>query len=287
MIIRIFTILTLALISVAQAQLATSLRLSKKQYLAGEPVIATVTVTNHAGRELTFASDGRSQWLNFIIKDARGTNATPRSKVVFGKMTIKAGETLAREVDLSQHFVITEPGNFNVSAVIRMPGAAMDGTSTNRVLFNQSPGRIYWSQSVGISGRSGEARQFRIINFAGDQKNQIYAQIVDDRTGLMVRTFLLGDSLILRKPLATVDRQQRMHVMFLATPTMWVHCEIDTNGKLVNRQIHERGPQGDPQLLTFGDGTVRVANSIPYDQKAAAEAKAKVRKASDRPAITY
>ena len=287
MIIRVFSILTLALISVAEAQLATSLRLSKKQYLAGEPVIAVVTVTNHAGRELTFASDGRSQWLNFIIKDARGTNATPRSKVVFGKMTIKAGETLAREVDLSQHFVITEPGNFNVSAVIRMPGTAMDGTGTNRVLFNQSPGRRYWSQSVGIPGRAGESRQFRIINFAGDQKNQIYAQIVDDRTGLMVRTFLLGDSLMLRKPLATVDRQQRMHVMFLATPTMWVHCEIDTNGKLVNRQIHERGPQGDPQLLTFGDGTVRVANSIPYDQKAAAEAKAKVRKASDRPAITY
>jgi hypothetical protein len=289
MFVRNFGILTLALalIGTAHAQLATSLRLSKKQYLAGEPVLAVVTVTNHAGRELTFASDGRSQWLNFIIKDGRGNSATPRSKVAFGKMTIKAGETLAREVDLSQHFVLTEPGNFNVGAVIRMPGTTMDGTGTNRVLFNQSPGRLYWSQSVGIPGRTGQARQFRVLNFAGDQKNQVYAQVVDDRTGLMVRTFLLGDSLMLRKPLVTVDRQQRMHVMFLATPTMWVHCEIDTDGRLVNRQIHERGTQGDPQLLTFGDGTVRVANSIPFDQKAAAEAKAKVRKASDRPAITY
>lgn len=279
--------LALALVGSAHAQLATSLRLSKKQYLAGEPVLAVVNITNHAGRELTFASDGRSPWLNFIIKDGRGGTATPRRNVAFGKMTIKAGETLAREVDLSQHFVLTEPGSFNVGAVIRMPGTAMDGTGTNRVMFNQSPGRLYWSQSVGIPGHTGQAHQFRILNFAGDQKNQLYAQIVDDRTGLMVRTFLLGDSLMLRKPLVTVDRQQRMHVMFLATPTMWVHCEIDTDGKLVNRQIHERGSQGDPQLLTFGDGTVRVANSIPYDQKAAAEAKAKVRKASDRPAITY
>jgi hypothetical protein len=92
---------------------------------------------------------------------------------------------------------------------------------------------------------------------------------------------------MLRKPLATVDRQQRMHVMFLATPTMWVHCVIDTDGKLNDRQIHQRGPQGDPQLLTFGDGSVRVANSIPYDPKAAAEARAKIRKASDRPPIVY
>ena len=64
---------------------------------------------------------------------------------------------------------------------------------------------------------------------------------------------------------------------------MWVHCVINTDGKLVDRQIHQRGPQGDPQLLTFGDGSVRVANSIPYDPKAAAEQRAKVRKASDRP----
>jgi hypothetical protein len=120
-------------------------------------------------------------------------------------------------VDLSQHFVLTEPGSFNVGAVIRMPGTAMDGTGTNRVMFNQSPGRLYWSQSVGIPGHTGQAHQFRILNFAGDQKNQLYAQIVDDRTGLMVRTFLLGDSLMLRKPLVTVDRQQRMHVMFLAS----------------------------------------------------------------------
>lgn len=279
--------LILAVASTAQAQLATSLRLSKKQYLAGEPVIAIVTVTNHAGRELTFASDGRSQWLNFSIKDSRGNQATPKNSAAFGKMTIKAGETLAREVDLAGHFVITDPGNFNVAAVIKMPGSAFDGTATNHVIFNQSPGRLYWSQAVGIPNRPGQTRQFRILNFSGDQSNQIYAQIVDDRTGQFVRTFLLGDVLMLRKPLATVDRQQRMHVMFLATPTMWVHCEIDTDGKLVNRTIHQRGNQGDPQLLTFADGTVRVSNSIPYDPKAAAEAKAKIRKASDRPAITY
>lgn len=279
--------LALALVGAANAQLATSLKLSKSQYLAGEPVIAVVSITNHAGRELSFASDGRTEWLNFIIKDSRGNTATPRSRSVFGKMTIKAGETLAREVDLAQHFVLSDPGNFNVGAVIRMPGTTMDGTGTNHVIFNQSPGRLYWSQSVGLSSRPGQTRQFRIINFSGDQTNQLYAQVMDDRTGQSVRTFLLGDSLMLRKPMATVDRLQRMHVMFLATPTMWVHCEIDTDGKLTNREIHQRGDQGDPQLLTMGDGSVHVSNSILYDQKAAAEAKAKIRKASDRPAITY
>ena len=289
MIIRSFSILTLAiaLISAANAQLATSLSLTKQQYLAGEPVVAVVTITNHAGRELTFSNQGRMSWLDFIIKDGRGNSVTPKGVSQFGKMTIKAGESLSTKVDLSSSFVLTEQGNFSVSAVIHLPDSSDQGTGTNRATFSQSPGRLYWSQAVGISSRPGQTRQFRLLNFSGDQKNEIYAQIVDDRTGQLVRTFLLGEVLMLRKPVATVDRQQRMHVMFLATPTMWVHCEIDTDGKLVNREIHQRGSQGDPQLLTFGDGSVRVANSILYDPKAAAEAAAKIRKASDRPANTY
>lgn len=271
----------------AHAQLATSLKLAKTEHLAGEPVIAVVTVTNHAGRELVFQSDGRFQWLDFIVKTSSGNTVNTRGRKLFGPMKIKAGETLAREVDLSQHFQLSEPGNFTVSAVVHHPGSQTEGTATNRVFFNQSPGRLYWSQKVGVSVGGNRTREYRLLNFSADSKSQLYAQIKDGTTGQMVHTFRLGDVLMLRKPLATVDRQQRMHVLFLATPTMWVHCVVNTDGKLVGRQIHGRGPQGDPQLLTFGDGTVKVANSIPQDPKAAAEAKARTRKASDRPAITY
>jgi len=271
----------------AQGQLATSLRIAKSQHLAGEPVMAVVTITNHAGKELVFRSDGRFQWLDFVVKNSKGEPVNTKSGALFGEMKIAAGQSLAREVDLSRQFQLSEPGNYSVSAIIRVPGDNTQGTPTNRVFFNQSPGRLYWSQKVGIPGSSNQTREFRLLNFAGDTKSQLYAQIVDGRSGQIVRTFLLGDVLMLRKPLATVDRQQRMHVLFLATPTMWVHCVVDTDGKLDERQIHQRGPQGDPQLLTFGDGTVRVANSIPYDPKAAAEARAKIRKASDRPPILY
>ena len=271
----------------AQAQIAASLRIPKKQHLAGEPVIAVVTITTHSGRELVFQSDGRLQWLDFIVKKNNGTTVNPKNRVLFGPMKIQAGQSLAREVDLSQHFQLSQPGNFTVSAVIQQPGNPDSGTSTNRAFFNQTPGSHYWSQKVGVSGASNHTREFRVINFTGDSKSQIYAQIVDGMSGQFVRTFLLGDVLMLRKPLCTVDRQQRLHVMFLATPSMWVHCVIDTDGKLVDRQIHQRGPQGDPLLLTFGDGSFRVANSIPYDPKAAAEQRAKTRKASDRPPITY
>jgi hypothetical protein len=271
----------------ASAQIAASLHISKKQHLTGEPVMAVVTITNHSGRDLVFQSDGRFQWLNFIVKKSSGNPVNGKTHVLFGPMKIQTGQTMAREVDLSQHFQLGEPGNFSVSATIQQPGNPQSGAATNRVFFNQSPGRLYWSQKVGIYGNSGDTREFRLLNFNGDSRSQIYAQILDGATGQFVRTFLLGEVLMLRKPLVTVDRQQRMHVMFLATPSVWVHCVIDTDGRLVDRQIHQRGPQGDPQLLTFADGSIKVANSIPYDPKAAAERRAQIRKASDRPAITY
>ena len=279
--------LVAALASCAQAQLSSTLKLSKSQYLAGEPVIATVNITNYAGQDITFYGDGRMQWLTFILKNTRGEEVTPRGRAAFGKMTIKAGASMARQVDLSQIFYLSEPGNYSAVAVVRMPGSTGEGSSSNRVLFNQSPGAPYWKQKVGIPGKTGQTREFRVINFSGDEKAQIYVQVIDGKTGQNVRTFMLGEVLMLRKPLVTVDRNQRLHVMYLASPTMWVHCEVDTDGKLAAREIHQRGPQGDPQLLTFADGTVRVSNSIPYNEKAAAEAKAKVRKASDRPPITY
>lgn len=289
MIHRCFKMMAVVLVcsAPAQAQIAASLRAQKRQFLAGEPVPVVVTLTNHSGRELVYQSDGRFQWLDFVVADMNGNTLNSKGRELFGPMKIQAGQTLAREVDLARHFQLGEPGNFTVYALIREPGDNTQGTATNRVFFNQTHGRLYWSQKVGISNKPHHTREFRLLNFAGDTKSQIYAQILDGRTGQKVRTFLLGDVLMMRKPLATVDRQQRMHVMFLTTPTMWVHCVIDTDGQLDSRQIHQRGPQGDPQLLTFGDGSVRVANSIPYDPKAAAEQRAKIRKASDRPAVLY
>jgi len=270
----------------AHAQLVTSLRIAKTQHVAGEPVIAIVTITNHSGRDLVLQSDNRSQWLDFLVRNLNGKPVSSPRRTTFGALKIGAGQSMAREVDLTQHFYLVEPGNFSVAAVVRMPGQEGD-SATNRAIFNLDPGRLYWSQKVGIPNKPGQTREFRVLNFNSGNVAQIYAQVVDNRTGMPLRTFPLGDCLSIRKPTVTVDRNQRLHVLFLSTPTMYVHCEVDTDGRMTTRQIHQRGPQGDPMLLTSATGQVSVGNSIPYDPQAAAAEKAKARKASDRPAFIY
>ncbi|MBC7981175.1 MAG: hypothetical protein H7Y36_11485 [Armatimonadetes bacterium] len=269
------------------AQLATSLSLNKNQYVAGESVIAEIIVTNHSGRDLTLASTRQLPWLSFVVTNSRGNPVTTRRLNTFGAMKIKAGESLARQVDLTEHFLLSDQGNFAVSAVIRSPDGEAQGASTNRMLFNLNPGRAYWTQKIGVSNDKGShTREFKLLTFSGGQKSQLFAQVIDGKTGVPIRTFLLGDSLMLRKPMVTLDKSQRMHVMFLATPTMWVHCQVSADGKLVSRDIHQRAAQGDPLLMSYGDGSVKVMNSIPYDPRAAEVERSKDKKASDRPQIT-
>lgn len=275
----------LATCAVAHAQLATSISVNKRDFIAGEAVIAEVIITNHTGQELTLAGTPQQPWITFVVTNNKGNPVTIVRPNTFGAINIKAGESLARRVNLADYFLLNSQGNFAVSAVIVDPQKRFSSASTNRVLFNLYPGRTYWSQKVGVSAdRNGtKTREMRVLTFSNGQKNQIYGQIVDGDSGVTLRTFLLGDALMLRKPMVTVDGERRMHVMFLSTPSMWVHCQVDTEGQLVQRDIHQTAPKGDPVLMAYGDGSVRVVNSIPYDAEAAAKERSKIRKVSDRP----
>ncbi|MEK6231724.1 MAG: hypothetical protein N2A42_07715 [Luteolibacter sp.] len=284
----ILAVLFLCPLAAVQGQLATSLSLNKKTFLAGEPVIAEIIVTNHSGRELTLSSTRQLPWLAFVVTKSNGNPVTTRKLNVFGAMKIKVGESLAKQVDLTEFFLLTSQGNFAVSAVVRDPIGGIQGSSTNRVLFNLNPGRTYWAQKIGVKNDLGTGtREIKLLTFSNGQKSQLYAQVIDGRTGVPIRTFLLGDALMLRKPMVTLDGSQRMHVMFLATPSMWVHCQVSADAKLVARDIHQRAAQGDPVLMAYGDGSVNVVNSVLYDPKVAEEERKKIRKASDRPDVSF
>lgn len=280
-----FAAISLIFSTATQAQYIARLVLNKKQYVAGEAVLATVSITNHSGVEQIFANDGRVPWLDFIIRTSSGNPVSPQATNKFGAMKIAAGQTLAREVDLSKMFLLGSSGNYSVSAVVRPPGKA-DATATERVRFSQFAGTTIWSQKIGIMGGD-RTRQYRLIQFANSQRTHAYVQVNDTLSGRSIATYPLSEMITLRRPVTTLDQHQRMHTLFLATPSAFVHCCVDSDGRLISRQVHTRAAAGDPRLVTSPDGSVMVANSIPYDPAAAAKQRATIRKASDRPPVAY
>jgi len=270
-----------------EAQLKASLGMSKKEYIAHEPVVATVTLTNNAGRDLLIHTDGRTSltWLDFEIKNSRGTALSPLAALNFGAVTIPAGRSITRSVDLTGAFRVTEPGRFRCKAVIRLPDGGGQFV-TNTAYFGVTRGRQVYSQRVGDPAR-GNVREYRLSIHNTSRKSSLYAHLVDIRTGRTLQAFRMGDVITSKTPKATVDRVNNLHVLFLAAPSIYAHGTVSPDGKHLGTKYYNPAPGRKPALATFRNGDVVISGGISYDPKAAAESRARLRKLSERPRMTY
>jgi hypothetical protein len=275
-----------ALTAAASAQMSVNLQMSQSQFLAGEAVLVVVTITNHTGGDLFLANSGRSPWLNMVVRRANGEPAAAVGRTDFGAVKIATGQSMSKTIDISGLYNLREPGSYSVAAVVQ-DASTGNGYTSNRLLFSCTNVRADWSQKVGVPGQSGKVHEYRVMNFTSGTRSMIYVQVVDDKRGVSLQTLNLGQALLFRKPQAAVDKSQNLHLLYLATPEFYIHARVDVNGRFLGRELHKRGASGDPSLMTFADGSVKVAGSILYDAKAEADAKAKIRRISERPAYTY
>jgi hypothetical protein len=202
-------------------------------------------------------------------------------------MTVPLGQTKARSFDLRKIFPLTQMGNYSVYAVVRLPGQSREGFMSNRATFNLDNALPYWTQKVGVGGTRGQSREFRVLNYNNGKKSMLYAQVVDLNTGSPMQTHSLGEYLSFSKPSVTIDNRQLMHVLYLVAPSVWSHARVTSDGMLLGAELYKTTGAGNPMLTTSKDGVVMVANGILYDPRAEAEARSKVRKASDRPTFLF
>lgn len=284
----LFRLLFLGLcVATAQAQIDVKLTMSRNTFVSGELVPVSVSVTNHSGQDLVFQGNSRLGWIDFTVMSNRGVAMTPLGQPAFGAVKIPLGQTMTRTVDLSKLYSLQSMGNYSVYAVVRLPGQTNDGFMSNRLLFNVNTARPYWTQKVGVPGKAGQSREYRVLEFSGGRKVMLYAQVIDTRTGGALQTHSLGEVLMFRKPTVTLDNRQVMHVLYLIAPETWGHARVAPDGTLLGRELHKRGGGGDPLLVTTRDGVVQVGNATPYDPNAAAKARGQARKASDRPSFIF
>ncbi len=265
-----------------QAQFSSTIKVLKRGHIVGEPVIVRVTLTNYTGKEQVLQGN-RMPWISFMVQTSNGNPIIARNVAGPKPVRIGPGQSMARDFNLSQQFQLNEVGNYSVSAVIRPQNDKLEGTTTNRAHFELSNGRPHWSQKVGDVGPTGGTREFRLLKFRSDKGTQLFVQIMNVDTGQISRTVALGEALMIRNPTAIVDGDRHLNVLFLATPTTYLHYRITPEGKIVTRDMHKRAAQGDPKLATMNRGIVIVANSIYFNPEAEARERAKIRKITDRP----
>ncbi len=249
-------------------------------------VAATLQISNHAGRQLVLRTENGRPWLNFHIV-SRGRVIPVARKINYGALVLPSGQTKARTVTLNLSHALGHMGNYTCQASINMPGSTRNGFLSNRAHFTVTNGRPVWTQRVGIPKAPGEIREYKLLTFSGNRAVELFAEVSSANRHQNIATIPLGKILSFRRPTGTLDGANNMHALYQVKPNLFGHTCLTPNGKVKFTTYHKRGASGDPRLITFGNGEVRVAGGILYNAEAEAAQRKKIHKASERPAFIY
>ena len=95
----IFFALCFFVAAAAQAQIQVGLKLKRLQYIAYEPVVATLTITNLAGRDVELRDAADQHWFGFEVTTGEGRSLGPMTKdSPEPPLTIETGKTVTRKI---------------------------------------------------------------------------------------------------------------------------------------------------------------------------------------------
>ena len=110
-------LIALSFVSVAQAQIQVELKFPRVQYVAYEPVMATVKITNLAGRDIELRDDQGQRWFGLEVTAEEGRLLGPETEPESEPpLKINSGETVTRKVNVARMFPVQDPAAYHVRA---------------------------------------------------------------------------------------------------------------------------------------------------------------------------
>ncbi len=248
----------LSLATAARAQIEISLQLNRHVYIEYEPIIATVTINNFAGRDITLEDVGGKQWFNVEVYAGGGTQISPYDPdYKLRSLHIAAGETVKRQLDISPLFPIREMGPYRVRANIYF-GEADRYVGSAPVQFDLTDGKVIWRQDVGVPG-SQEMRQLSLLTHRLPDKMLLYARVRDEANNVVYTTQQLGRLLVSgRQPEAVLDRQNRLHILQNAAPKTYLYTIIGLDGERIDQKVYTESANSHLILGKTADGTINI-----------------------------
>src|SRR5438876_5802918 len=100
----------------ANAQIQVQLKFSRLQYIAYEPLLAIVTITNRAGRDIDLNNDAGERWFGFEITGNDGQSIAADSSQKMAPLSIEAGQTVTQKINLASLYPLQDFGTYHVRA---------------------------------------------------------------------------------------------------------------------------------------------------------------------------
>jgi hypothetical protein len=245
----------------AEAQIQVDLKFKRLQYIAYEPVVGTVAITNLAGRDIELHDADGQSWLAFELTGGdeqpigplRGAKAEPPLKIA-------AGQRVTKQIDLTPLYPVNEFGSYHVRTNVYFADLKKFFYSGTRV-FEVTDARPIWQQTVGVpegSAGSGEARTYSLMTNRFPDHTSLYVRVQDKDAGVVYATYSLGRTISFEQPQAEIDRANRLHVLHCAAPRAWSYARVGLNGELLEHSSFME-TKTRPHLVHSGNGQIAVS----------------------------
>jgi hypothetical protein len=281
-------VLWIALLAIApalHAQIRVEMKLPRRLYIAYEPVVATVSVTNLTGRDVLLDDFEGQKWFSFQISTGEDRLVPPRDMdYQLTPLMLPAGQTVKRTVNLTSLYPITDFGLYRLRASIYFPELRKYFSSAQSTI-EISEGKLIWQQTVGVPEGLQGAGTYRLISlltFRRPKDNMLYVRVEDKEGGVVYVTAPLGRVLTSNEPQVQLDQKNQLHVLQVVGPKTYLYSRVGLNGEsLGTSTYHEL--QTRPRMRKLASGTVEIAGG-QVDAPVATAAAGPPPKLSDRPA---
>jgi hypothetical protein len=267
----------------AEGQIQVDLKFQRMQYIAYEPVIATVTLTNLAGRDIELHDANEQSWLGFELTGSEDQPITLLSaENAQPPLKIQAGQRVTQQIDLGSLYPVHDFGAYHVRTHVYFADLAKFFYSTTRV-FEVTDARPIWQQTVGIPdgvAAVGNARTYSLLTNRFPDHTSLYVRVQDKDTGIVYATYSLGRSIAFEQPQAEIDRANQLHVLHCAAPRAWSYSRIGLNGELLTHSSFMETTTR-PRLVHSTNGEVAVRGGVA--ETTAQSSRSKAPKLSARP----
>ena len=278
-------IFVLLLTTAAQAQIQIDLKMPRFQYIAYEPVVAHLLITNLAGRDVDLRDENGQPWFGFEVTGAEGQPIAPVSNSVQPPLKIEAGKRVTQKINLTPMYRVHDFGLYRVRAHVYFADLNKFFYSQTRV-FEVTDARPIWQKTVGIPGAtnvSGDVRTYSLMTNRFPDHTSLYVRVEDKDRGMVYATYSLGRIIAFDPPQAEFDRENQLHVLYCAAPRSWAYARVDLNGRLISHASFAE-TKTRPHLVHSSDGAVKVAGGM-MDAPVTQEKRDAAPKLSARPPV--
>ena len=268
----------------ARAQIQVELSFKRVQYIAHEPILATVKIANHSGRDIDLRDDSGQRWFGFEINAGEGRLLAPlTADTGEADLHVHAGETVTRKINLTSLFPVADFGTYHVRANVFFADLNKYFYSTTKVV-QVADARPIWQKTVGVPEGlpgAGEARTYSLLSNRFLDHTSLYVRVENRDTGVVFTTYSLGRIIASMDPQAEIDRANQLHVLHCASPRSWAYSHVGLNGELFAHSTFLE-TKSRPHLRHTADGAIAVNGGI-IDVSTANAKRSPGQKLSDRP----